>query len=108
MFENFNNLENEFGNENLSNEENKKGSKKIDEAKKRLEEIKNYKKNFDGDKNTIEFLNLRIEEEELNLQVLKFKYDRARRKKNKLIKNLNNKKMNIEFEEWKKRKSKDF
>lgn len=110
MFENnFNNLENGFENENLNNEENKKGNKKINEAKKRLEEIKNYKKNFDGDKNTIKFLKLRIEEEELNLQVLKFNYDKSRRNKNKLLNNLKNKKEKIEFKAWKeKREVKDF
>lgn len=109
MFENnFNNLENEFGNENLNNEESKKGNKKIDEAKKRLEEIREYKKSYEGDKNTIEFLDLRIEEEELNLQILKFNYDKSRRNKNKLLNNLKNKKEKIEFKAWKeKREGKD-
>lgn len=110
MFENnFNNLENEFENNNIANDESKKSTKKIDELKRRIEEIKNYKKNYDGDKNSIAFLDLRIEEEELNLQVLKFNYDKSRRNKNKLLNNLKNKKEKIEFRAWKeKREGKDF
>ena len=110
MFKNnFNNLENEFENNNLTNEESKKSNKKIDELKARIEEIKNYKKNYDGDKKSIAFLDLRIEEEEINLKILKFNYDKSRKNKTKLLNSLKNKKEKIEFEAWKeKREGKDF